>query len=256
MPVSRPGSIPGGRTKMTQKRPKKVELNFKYPLRYSYFICGINLKNLKAKIADAKNLISSLGFEEIHLPFLTSKDTLLSVTSDYNENALIRVYPAGNRKKPLIFSPYMLFLQALPLVKAGRFSYKEFPLKWFDVGPGYKGIIRSEKDPYGQTEEVCTIQGAFFFNLKEESFSVSKNAETLIEKVCKSSNLKFCKEKKKMFYKKESMIYSDGNKNFLAGYHLIQVKDLKKVGIQIKNGQNKELPLYMCSFAISQNCFL
>jgi len=234
---------------------KKIALNFDYPLKYSYFIENEDLSELKKKVDIIKKYLLSQNFESVQIPFLTSRDTVKAVTNDYNVKNLIQVYPAGNKKKPLLFSPYMLFLQALPLIKAGRFSYKDYPLKWFFVGPGYKGIIKSVSDPYNQTEEIYCFQGAVFF-VNDRITEIEMYLANVLEKVCELSIKNFTKDTEKLFYKKDSTVFKDREGDFLAGYHTIQIENLRKTGIQIKNRKNKDMNLFMSSFSISQNCLL
>lgn len=230
-------------------------LNFDYPLKYSYFIEGDNLKTLKTKVSLTKKLLMSCQLEQVQVPFLTSKEALQSVTSEYNKNNLINVYPAGDKKKVLYFAPYMLFLQGLPLIKSGRYSYKDYPLKWFVIGPSYKGLIKSEDNPYQQTEEIYSIQGSFFYT-NDGNHKLKDELEDVLEKVFKLNNKEFEKTNEGLFFNTPSIIYKDSDGNFLGGYHELTVKDLKKNGIQIKDNTNKESQLHMYSFAISQNCFI
>lgn len=229
-------------------------INFSYPLKYSYYIEPRGLANIKRKTASIITKLQEHGFEEVKLPFIVSPSLLDPFKNEYNSNNLIKLFPGVSQSKYAYLSPYMLFVQAVPLLKVKNLSYKNFPILLFDMSPSFKGLIKSADDPFTQTEEIFSFQGGIF-ELKATSQDISAVARQTLTEVLDSLHLRFDLGQEILFYLSPSWIFRDKNGVFLGGYHTLS-ESMKPIGLRVKNQTNIYQDIKLTSISISQNAIL
>lgn len=232
-------------------------MNFNYPLEYSYYFEPKEIKKIKRGAGLVFDTLSNYGFARVSLPFLVSPSLVNPTLDHYRSGNLIKAFPGGNRSKHAYLSPYMLFTQAIPLIRLPMQSYKNFPLSLFTLGPSYKRLHKSSKNPFMQTEEIFSVQGGIFF--LEEPSSIKEQNNTLdsaLSEIMNSFESKYKKISAKMFYKSESVIFKNKDETFLAGYHFLPYEYLSGFDLKVKNSKNRFVGINLISFSISQNLFL
>lgn len=226
-----------------------------YPLSNLFYFSSRNLLNLTKKTNKAKIFLKRWGFEECHLPFLVPKSILLLYGNSISLNDFIKAYSGKDRRSYMYLRPYGIFSQGIVLAKNIIRSYRNLPLKLFEISPGYLARrTTSTGNIFTSPEQSFSIQSAIFTENPDELDNCNKLITSILNKFSIDYLIKNSNHSKKKFV--QYFYLYQGQNIELARIHVFGKEISKKANIYFFDRLGKQSFPYLYTFAISQNIFL
>lgn len=234
-----------------------MNINFSrdYSLPNLFYFLPKDISKIRNKIKTTSNILAKSGFRECHLPFLIPKSLINTYQNHVPVNNFIKAYSGKNRNSYAYLRPNGIFSQGLTLASKMIKSYRDLPLKLFELSPAYEKVniknYDNKESIFNSPEQTFSVQGAIFSENKNDI----KELDDLITTIVSKNSIDFTKKTSK--YKKTKIIkyLSNGSKkNILLGkIYLLNQKICKNNNIYFFNRKGIMTFPYMFSFSISQN---
>lgn len=226
-----------------------------YPLPNLFYFSSRTLLNLTKKINKARIILQRQGFEECHLPFLVPKSILSFYGDSISLDNFIKAYSGKDRRSYAYLRPHGIFSQGIILAKSMIRSYRNLPLKLFEISPGYLARSASSVDNiFISPEQSFSIQSAVFTENPNGFNDCNKLITTILRKFSIDYFIKNSNHSEKKFVQ-YFCLYKNQDVE-LARIHVFGQEISKKANIYFFNCLGKQSFPYLCTFALSQNIFL
>lgn len=233
----------------------KVNISKDYPLPNLFYFLPHDIVKIRNKIRKTCDVLEKSGFQACHLPFLVPKTLINTYQNSVPLNNFIKAYSGKNRDSYAYLRPDGIFSQGLTLAGKMIKSYRDLPLKLFELSPAYeKATFKDNANKYNilnSPEQSFSIQGAVF----SENNGILEELENVIEKIIKKNSVPYTKTLSN--YKKTKMIkfiHKDNDeKILLAKIYLFNQGVSKNNKIYFFSRKGLMTFPYMFSFSISQN---
>lgn len=187
-----------------------------YSLPNLFYFLPKDIIKIRNEIKKTANILAKSGFQECHLPFLIPK-SLINTYKDYIRiNDFIKAYSGKNRDSYAYLRPNGIFSQGVTLAGKMIKSYRDLPLKLFELSPAYEKVkIKTsdgKKSIFKSPEQTFSIQGATF---SENNCNIEK-LDNLITDILRKNSITFTKKKSKCKKAKIIEYLSNGGKRNIS----------------------------------------
>lgn len=238
----------------TQKR-QILDIPSDYPLPKLYYFSGNSLKELSKQLTKLISILNQAGFKECHFPFLVPRSILLNYKDLVPLNDYIKVYSGKDRRSYAYLRPDGIFSQGIILAGKIIKSYRDLPLKLFEVSPGYrKRKMETKRNIFTSPEESFSLQGGLF--TKDEKGS--EHCQSVLSAIFRKFSIKH-NMKKALSYKTETIQYStrfDESDIEIARLYVFNKEIARQANIYFFNKLGRSDFPYMYTFSLSQNILL
>ena len=234
----------------------KFKTSKDYPLPNLFYFLPNDIARIRNKINKICKELEKSGFQECHLPFLIPKAIINTYQDLVPIEDSIKAYSGKNREAYAYLRPNGIFSQGLTLASKIIKSYKDLPLKLFELSPAYKKIELKQyenmrQNIFNSPEQAFSVQGAVF----SEGINAFEELENLIEEILINNSISY--KKRILKYKKTRIVqfvHKNKNGEILLGEAYFSNQDLcKNNGIYFFNKKGDMTFPYVFSFSISQN---
>jgi len=226
-----------------------------YPLPNLYYFSSKFLTEIRKQVTGAVSILNQNGFEECHFPFLVPRSLLLYYKNLISLEDFIKVYSGKDKRSYAYLRPDGVFSQGITLAKEMIKSYRNLPLKLFEVSPSYKRLKNKTKgNVFTSPEESFSIQGGVFIEDKDEN----EFLQTIISRILNNFSIPYIAKNNKLCKYggiNYSTLFSDNEIN-LAKICVFDQEVTREANIYFFNKEGRRSFPYMYSFSLSQNIFL
>lgn len=251
------GSFCQGLLGYKQKRTKvkKFNLPSDYPLpNIFYFSAGV-LKTLDSRVNKIRLFLKHEGFEECHLPFLVPKSVLLLYGNLISLNDFIKVYSGKDQRSYAYLRPHGIFSQGITLAKSMIRSYRNLPLRLYEVSPGYLAAKNTgnKSDVFSSPEQSFSVQAAVFTEDPEGYKYCCRLVSSILNNLALNYFVKHAELSKGKLVK--YFCLHQGQEVEVARVHGFGEAVSQNANIYFSNKLGNQIFPCLCTFALSQNIF-
>jgi len=226
-----------------------------YSLPNLYYFSSDILVKIRQQLAKLLPILNRAGFRECHFPFLIPRSILLYYDNLVPLKDFIKVYSGKNRRSHAYLRPDGIFSQGITLAGKIIKSYRDLPLKLFEVSPGYrKRKIENKRNIFTNLEESFSLQGGLF----TEDEKGKEYCQSVLFEIFKNFSIRH-NTKKTRFYKTEAIQYStrfDESDIEIAKLYIFNQEVTRQANIYFFNKAGRSDFPYMYTFSLSQNILL
>lgn len=240
---------------METQRRQIFDIPLDYPLPNLYYFSGNILKEIRRRLTILVLILNQAGFQECHLPFLVPRSILLNYKDLVPLSDYIKVYSGKNRRSYAYLRPDGIFSQGIILAGKIIKSYRDLPLKLFEISPGYTKTRNKDKwNIFTSPEQSFSVQCGIF----SEDDGVEKYCQSLLSAILKEFSIKYTAKEIKLFGAKSVRYVTkiNGNEVIMAKFYIFNQEVAKRANVYFFNQKSKLVFPYMCTFSLSQNIFL
>jgi len=239
---------------MKSPKDKTARTRSDYPLPNLYYFSDNILKEIRRQSLMLVSILNKEGFKECHLPFLVPRSILLYYDNLISLKDFIKVHSGKNPRSYAYLRPDGIFSQGIILAGKIIKSYRNLPLKLFEISPGYTKTRNKDKwNIFTSPEQSFSFQCGLF----TEDNSGEKYCQTLLSTILNKFSINFNKNTKLL--KAGGIQYVtkiDNNKVIIAKLYNFGQEVAKKANIYFFNKKSLSIFPHLCTFSLSQNIFL
>jgi hypothetical protein len=240
---------------MKVRRKQKLDVPFDYSLPNLYYFSGNLLREISRELAKLSSILNKAGFQECHFPFLVPRSVLLNYKGLVSLNNYIKVYSGKDRRSYAYLRPDGIFSQGVILAGKIIKSYRDLPLKLFEISPGYTKMgSKDKRDIFTSPEQSFSAQCGVF----AQDDSAEKFCRLLLSNILKEFSIKYTTQKTELS-KGRSVQYvtqANGNQITVAKFYVFEQEVTKRANIYFFDKKGQLAFPYMCTFSLSQNILL
>jgi len=236
---------------MKSPKDKTTGIPSDYPLPNLYYFSGNILKEIRRQSSMLVSILNKEGFKECHFPFLVPRSILLL----YYDNLIslkdfIKVYSGKNPRSYAYLRPDGIFSQGIILAGKIIKSYRDLPLKLFEISPGYtKTRNKDKRNIFTSPEQSFSFQCGVF----TEDNSGEKYCQTLLSTIFNKFSIRFTGNKDRGI---QYVTKINNNKVIIAKFYNFGQEVTRRANIYFFNKKSLSVFPYLCTFSLSQNIFL
>ena len=226
-----------------------------YSLPNLYYFSSNILVEIRRQLTKLVSVLKQAGFEECRLPFLVPKSILLNYEGLVLLENFIKVFSGKDRRSHAYLRPDGIFSQGITLAAKMIKSYRNLPLKLFEVSPGYVKIRNNYKwDIFASPEQSFSIQGGIF----TEDNKGNKYCQLLLSAIFKEFSIIYTTKDTKSLKAKSIQYVTKfkDNEVTIASFYDFNQEVTKRANIYFFNKKGISAFPYMYTFSLSQNIFL
>ena len=236
-------------------KPTMMDIPSDYPLPNLYYFSSNPLVKIRRQLTKLIMILNQAGFKECHLPFLVPRSILLYYDNLISLKDFIKVYSGKDRRSYVYLRPDSIFSQGITLASKMIKSYRDLPLKLFEVSPGYKKLkYKNKPNIFTSPEQSFSIQCSVF----TEKDQGEKYCQLVLSDVFKKFLITYTNINTKSPKTKIVQYFTQFNNNNIeiARLYIFNQEVTRRANIYFFNKAGVSSFPYMYTFSLSQNIFL
>lgn len=235
---------------MKSPKDKTMRIPSDYPLPNFYYFSGNILKEIRRQSSMLVSILNKEGFKECHFPFLVPRSILLYYDNLISLKDFIKVYSGKNPRSYAYLRPDGIFSQGIILAGKIIKSYRDLPLKLFEISPGYTKTRNKDKwNIFTSPEQSFSFQCGVF----TEDNGGEKYCQTLLSTIFNKFSIRFTGNKDRGI---QYVTKINNNKVIIAKFYNFGQEVTRRANIYFFNKKSLSVFPYLCTFSLSQNIFL
>ena len=236
-------------------KKKKLGIPLDYPLPNLYYFSGNLLRKISRQLTKLTSVLNEAGFQECHFPFLVPRSVLLNYKDLVSLSNYIKVYSGKDRRSYAYLRPDGIFSQGVILAGKIIKSYRDLPLRLFEMSPGYaKTRNQSKWNVFTSPEQSFSLQCGIF----TEDDNAENYGRRLLSTILKKSSIKYTTAETKLLKGRNVQYVTKINDNevIIAKYYIFGREAAKRANIYFFDKKGRLAFPYMCALSLSQNILL